>query len=113
MHNIVIVCGAGASSTFLASRMRALAKARGLSLGIEAASDDDITDRLTRADVLLVGPHLEAAFDTLQRQSVELGVLAVLLPADSFGPTGAERAHDSTLELLAELKPMTEGSPRG
>ena len=112
MDTVVIVCGAGASSTFLASRMRALAKARGIELVVEAASDADVTARLTRADVLLVGPHLESTFEALRSDAADVGVPALLLPADSFGPTGAERALDSTLALLA-TDPLTEGTARG
>jgi PTS system cellobiose-specific IIB component len=92
MESILIVCGAGASSTFLASRMRSLASSRGLSIDVRAANEGEIPSRLVGVDVLLVGPHLAPSFDALAASASEHGVAAALLPANAFGPTGAEDA---------------------
>jgi len=95
MTTILIVCGAGASSTFLASAMRTLAKSRGIQdITIEAASDDDIDARLPFSDVVLIGAHLATSFDVLRARAAEHNVAAVLLPAGIFGPSGAETALD-------------------
>jgi PTS system cellobiose-specific IIB component len=94
MTTILIVCGAGASSTFLASRMRAIAASRGESVTVQAASDDDIDTRLPSADVLLVGSHLSSSFDTLRARAAGFGVPAGLLAATTFGPGGAEAAYE-------------------
>jgi PTS system cellobiose-specific IIB component len=63
MTTILIVCGAGASSTFLASAMRTLAQSRGIQATIHAASDDDLDSRLPFADVVLVGERAETALE--------------------------------------------------
>ncbi len=55
IKTILIVCGAGASSTFLASRMRAIARTRNAPFAIEAASDIDLAPRLACVHLLLVG----------------------------------------------------------
>ena len=94
MDTILIVCGAGASSTFLASRMRAIAASRGETVTVQAASDDDIDSRLPAADVLLVGSHLASSFDTLRSRAAGFGVPAGLLSATTFGPGGAEAAYE-------------------
>jgi PTS system cellobiose-specific IIB component len=83
MDMILVVCGAGASSTFLASRMRALATERGLDLTARAAS------------------HLESAFGELEAEAAEYSVPAALLPSTAFGPEGATDALDQALALLA------------
>src|SRR6185503_20153261 len=62
MDLVLVVCGAGASSTFLASRMRMLATERGLDITARAASNLDLASHLPDARVLLVGPHLESSF---------------------------------------------------
>ena len=113
MENILVVCGAGASSTFLASRMRALANARGLTVDVRAASSDNLSNRLPGIDALLVGPHLSATFDSIRSVASEFGVVAALLPADVFGPTGAEEALAIATELLPGLSTAasTEGTP--
>lgn len=103
MTTILIVCGAGASSTFLASRMRAVAASRGESVTIVAASDDDLDSRFASTDVLLVGAHLSASFDELRDRAAAHGVAAGLLAPTVFGPGGPEAAFDlySSLALPA------------
>ena len=115
IDTILIVCGAGASSTFLASRMRALAASRGLALAVKATSDDQLGELLPTADVVLVGPHLADRFESLRTSAEDTGALAALLPADAFAPSGAERALDAAINLLASrgTAPLTEGTPRG
>ena len=100
MDTILIVCGAGASSTFLASRMRSLARTRGIELSITAASDSDLADHLSFVDVLLVGPHLAPRYSSLSAQASDAGAASLLLPATAFGTGGAEAALDAALELL-------------
>jgi len=100
MDTILIVCGAGASSTFLASRMRSLARGRGLELSITAASDTELDDHLAFLDVLLVGPHLAPQYAALSTRATDAGAAAFLLPSTAFGPGGAEAALESALELL-------------
>jgi len=104
MTTILIVCGAGASSTFLASRMRAIAASRGESVTVQAASDDDIDSRLPAADVLLVGSHLASSFDTLRTRAAGFGVPAGLLAATTFAPGGAEAAYDLFSSLTTTQK---------
>ena len=113
MDMILVVCGAGASSTFLASRMRALATERGLNLTARAASNLDLTSRLPDARVLLVGPHLESSFGELEAEAAEYSVPAALLPSTAFGPQGATDALDQALALLnttTEDAPTERGS---
>jgi cellobiose PTS system EIIB component len=107
MELILVVCGAGASSTFLAGRIRSLATERGLDVSARAASNLDLSARLADAAVLLVGPHLEANFPELQAEAAEHSVPAGLLPSTAFGPDGAT---DALQQALALLSARTEGS---
>jgi cellobiose PTS system EIIB component len=101
LQSVLIVCGAGASSTFLASRMRSLAKSRGLDLDVTASSDSELRPRLHTTNVLLVGPHLEASFSDLASEAAVFGVPAALLPQTAFGPGGAEHAIDLVGSLVS------------
>ena len=100
MDLILVVCGAGASSTFLASRIRSLATERGLALPARAARPIDLSSRLADATVLLVGPHLEASFAVLKAEAAAHSVPAGLLPSTAFGPEGATDALAQALSLL-------------
>jgi PTS system cellobiose-specific IIB component len=101
MDTILVVCGAGASSTFLASRMRSIAKERGVDISARAASVADLESRLPTARVLLVGAHLETSFEELEATASLSNVPAALLPSTAFGPTGAAEALDLALSLLS------------
>jgi len=101
MQSVLIVCGAGASSTFLASRMRSIAAARGLDMVIAASSDTELRPRLHTTTVLLVGPHLEPAFPQLQAEAAAFNIPSALLPQTAFGPGGAEHAIDLVGRLVS------------
>lgn len=102
MDKVLIVCGAGASSTFLALRLRKVARERGLELVVEAGTVPDLDERLTATRILLVGPHLAEQIDTLSDRARAAGAKAALLPDTAFGHDGAERAADLVSELLGE-----------
>jgi cellobiose PTS system EIIB component len=100
MDTILIVCGAGASSTFLASRMRSIARERDISLHILPLDAEAMSAHLSSAAAVLVGPHLEAGFDDLRTAATAAHVPIALLPASAFGPSGAEFAIGMVSELL-------------
>ena len=59
MKNILLVCGTGASSGFMAKNIRQAAKVRNIEIGVKARSDSVVEDYIEDIDLLLVGPHLE------------------------------------------------------
>jgi len=101
VDKVLIVCGAGASSTFLALRLRRVARERDLDLIVEAGTLPDVDERLAATSVLLVGPHLSAQFEELDSRARAAGARAALLPDTVFGPDGAEIAADIVTGLLA------------
>jgi PTS system cellobiose-specific IIB component len=105
---VLIVCGAGASSTFLALRLRQIMRARELDLVVEAGSLPDLDDRLAATRILLVGPHLEPRFGELSERAAQAGAVAALLPDDVFGRDGADSAAD-VVEQLMVAAPRTTG----
>lgn len=102
MATIVIVCGAGASSTFLAHRMNRAAKAAGLDSTARAATLDDYVSRLKAGDVLLVGPQLAAHFEEISARAERLNVGVALLPETIFGAGSAETALRIATDLQGE-----------
>ena len=100
MRTVLVVCGAGASSTFLALAMRRLAAAKGIALRIEPVGEGQLTARVPHADAVLVGPQLAARFPALSAQVSKLGARAVLLPDGDVGAAGAERALGFAVDAL-------------
>ncbi|MEA9984543.1 PTS sugar transporter subunit IIB [Subtercola sp. RTI3] len=100
MKNILVVCGAGASSTFLAHSMRKAATSRHLEVTITAASQDALVSSLAGIHALLVGPHLAADFEALRDTAALHGVRAALLPETVFSAGGQNSALDLAVSLL-------------
>lgn len=74
MLRVLLCCGAGASSGFIAQRMRKAAKARNIEIETKAISETEIEYHIDDYDILLCGPHLhykinemKASFETENR----------------------------------------------
>jgi PTS system cellobiose-specific IIB component len=81
---IMVICGAGASSTFVAHRLRRSAAERGIAAEISAGSESDLPAGFDGLDVLLIGPHLTAHYDGIRASANAAGVAAALLPETIF-----------------------------
>ena len=81
---ILVVCGAGASSTFVAQRVRHAAQAEGLPYSAFAGTEQSLPIDLDSADMVLVGPHMAHAMDRIQHDADWRGAKIVLLPDDIF-----------------------------
>lgn len=95
---IHVVCGAGASSTFVALRLRKSAAARGLEVHVTAGSESNLASILPVIDVLLVGSHLSQLFPQIQQQAQPAGVQTRLLPASVVAARDGEEALDLALD---------------
>jgi PTS system cellobiose-specific IIB component len=92
---ILIVCGAGASSTFVAGRLARAALSAGLDWETEAGTE---STALTAAgvDLVLVGPHLRDRSDGIRTAT---GLPVVVLPDDAFTDIDGSR----TLRLVRDV----------
>lgn len=102
MKNILLVCGTGASSGFMAKNIRQAAKARGIEVGVKARSDSTVEDYIEDIDLLLVGPHLSYMMDDLKQIADPHGVPAALIPKDAYGELDGDAVLDFALEILEE-----------
>jgi len=100
VQRILVVCGAGASSTFLVHWMRRAAEARGLDLTIDAGSSAQVPSELDGVTAVLVGAHLAEQFAALQADAASVAVPAALLPILGFDAIGAATALDVLDDLL-------------
>ncbi|WP_127794229.1 PTS sugar transporter subunit IIB [Agromyces sp. LHK192] len=85
---IIVVCGAGASSTFVAHRLRMRARERGLQVDARAATESTLADALADADVLLVGAHLAGSAERIRTLAAEASVPFAMLPESAAADDG-------------------------
>jgi PTS system cellobiose-specific IIB component len=101
---ILVVCGAGASSTFVAQRLRRAAAAAGFDWETSAGTEDSIASG--SPDLILIGPHLVDRVAAIR--GVAQGPVAVL-PADVFG----DRDGVQTLAFVRAALSAAPTTPKG
>ena len=106
---ILVVCGAGASSTFVAAKLRTAAAARGIELTAKAASADQL-DALDDVDVVLVGAHLASALPSLRERAAAASTAVAVLPLVS--PAALDGTEALELVLQAQTADDEHGKHR-
>ncbi len=96
---VLIVCGAGASSTFVAQRLRRAAAARGIDMTPVPSSAAAAPDLIPDVDVLLAGAHLGEQVAVLGAAAAAADVAFVVL-ADAAREDG-DSLLDTTMAAAA------------
>lgn len=95
---ILVICGAGASSTFVAHRLRRSAAEQGIDAEVSAGSESDLPAGFAGLDVLLIGPHRAVRYDEIRALAHGAGVAVALLPETIFTERDGQVALDLALE---------------
>ena len=101
---ILVVCGAGASSTFVAQRLRKAASDAGLDWDAAAGMEHSVT--ASDHGLILVGPHLADRLDAI-RDATSAPV--AVLPDDIF----ADRDGTRTLALARSIIAAAGNTSKG
>ena len=101
-YDVMLCCGAGFSSGFLAQKARKAAKKRKLNLNIEARSESVITEYLDQINILLIGPHYKSAFDHLKTLCEPRGIKVEMIPASTASNIDGEALLDQIVRLTGE-----------
>ncbi len=96
---ILLICGAGASSGFLAQSMRKAAKKKGIEVSIEARSESELQEYIERIDTLLIGPHLKYMESELREKVKSYGIQVAVIDQLIYGTLDGEKALDLALNL--------------
>ena len=102
MKNILLACGAGASSGFIAQKMRKAAKQQGLEVSIRAVSDTEIMENIEEIGALLIGPHLKNRFEEIQKDVEPFGVKASIIDRRYYATLDGESVLKQALALMNE-----------
>lgn len=99
MKRILLICGSGASSGFMAAAIRKAAKKRGVAVSVKAASESQLDERMSEIDYLLIGPHLSYMLGDIEAQTKGRQVTAAVIPQAIYGTLNGEKALDLILRL--------------
>lgn len=98
--NVLLVCGSGASSGFMAANMRKAAIKKEINLEIKARSESEIENYIDMIDVLMIGPHLKYLMEEII-QEVPENILVILMEHEYYATLDGEKALE---HMLRELK---------
>ncbi|OMF45819.1 MULTISPECIES: PTS sugar transporter subunit IIB [Paenibacillus] len=100
MTRVLLICGAGASSGFMANAIRKAGKKRGIEMSVQARSESQLSEYVNEIDVLLVGPHLKYMEDEIKEKMNGLPVKVAVIPQDIYGTLDGNKACDLLLNML-------------
>ena len=84
MTRILLACGIGASTGFMAANMRKAAKAQGLDVSIHAVSKSQVPEYADKIDVLLLGPHFSAEVPKYKEMLKDHNVKVTSIDPDDY-----------------------------
>jgi|SRR5690554_5683914 len=97
---ILLVCGSGASSGFMAANMRKAAKDLGHEIVIKARSESEIENYIDEIDVLMVGPHLAYVLDDIDEFINGTKIPVILMKAEYYSALDGYKAIEHLFEVV-------------
>ncbi|GIP30358.1 PTS lactose transporter subunit IIB [Paenibacillus sp. J23TS9] len=82
---VLLVCGAGASSGFMAAAARKAVKKTGEDIEFKAKSEAELAENLNSVDLLLVAPHLKYMIEDVKDVCEAAGVKYGIIPQKVYG----------------------------
>ena len=101
-HYVLLVCGSGASSGFMAANIRKAASARGMEIKVEARSEASVEDYVDEIDCLMIGPHLAQIVEEMEEVCAGHDVKIAVVDKDAYARLNGEKALDQILALFGE-----------
>lgn len=101
--SVMLVCGGGASSGFLAQNMRRYAESKQLVIDVFARSESEIVNYKQDIDVLFIGPHLKYLLEDAKKRLVDTNVKVEVIDDMVYATLDGEKAVNRVLALMEEV----------
>ena len=99
---ILLCCGGGFSSGMLAQRCRKAAKKQGIDATIDARSESQVNDYLSKVHLLLLAPHYEMELEKFRKLAAPHNVKVSVIPRDIYGMMDGDRLIALAQKLVQE-----------
>lgn len=93
-YNVLLCCGAGMSSGFLAQSAQKAADKKSLDMDISAKSQSVVEDIIEDYNLLLLGPHYEDHLDEFKEIANPFNVPVAVIPQEIYGALNGEGLVD-------------------
>ena len=106
---ILLMCGAGASSGFMAQAMRKAAKEQGIeNFEIIARSEAEMMNNLQGTALVMFGPHLAFKREALEKDLKKFNIPFAFIDKDAYGSIDGAATLKQALDALREVKKPVE-----
>jgi len=95
---IVLCCGSGMSSGFMAQNIKKAAKKRGIQAEVIARSESLIENFLNNTDIVLIAPHLASESEHIAKRCGDIPVLVI--DRTNYGMLDGESILNEILKCL-------------
>ena len=87
---VLLCCGNGMSSGFLASSARKYIKKNKIAASVEAKSITEVEEYIQSIDVLMLGPHYASSLEKYQNIAKPYHVAVLVIPSNIYGELDGE-----------------------
>ncbi len=98
--HVLLLCGSGASSGFMAANMKREAMKMNLNLTVIARSESEIDDYIDDCDCVMLGPHLKYLYDGFLEEFGKQKKI-ILMNSDYYSKLDGKRAIE---HMLSEIQ---------
>lgn len=99
-YRIYLCCGGGLSSGFLAQKARAAAKKAKIDALVEAKSESEVTQYLSKMDILCIGPHYEFRLQAFKDMAAPYKIPVIVIPEEIYSMLDGGALLDMAIEEI-------------
>ena len=103
--NILLVCGAGASTSYLVTRMEKVSKDLGRDDHMWAIAQTALKFEIDKADVILLGPQITFMLDQVKDLAKGKGIPVAVIRLQDYGMCDGAKVLAYADELVANRLP--------
>lgn len=101
-YRVMLVCGSGASSGFMAANIRKAASEEGRDMSVIARSESELENYADDVDCVLIGPHLAYALEDFKERVEEYDIKVAVLSQDAYAKLDGKKGLAEVLKLMGE-----------
>ena len=102
--HIYLCCGGGLSSGFLAQKARAAVKKSKVNATIEAKSESEVTQYLSKMDILCIGPHYEFRLKAFEDMAAPYNIPVIVIPEEIYSMLDGKALLQLAVDTLEKYK---------
>lgn len=98
---IILLCGSGASSGFMAASMRKEIKIQNLDYEVDAHSESEIQNYIDEVDFVMIGPHLAYLEEEL-REELHPETKLIVMDHSYYARLDGKKALEHLAQMIKE-----------